>query len=250
VEKLSITIITYNEEKNIDRCLRSVQWADEIVVLDSFSTDRTVEICQRYGVRVEQETWQGYGKQKNLCAALAKNRWILNLDADEEVSPEGAEEIKALLREKFVHRAYDFPRKNFFGKRWIRYGGWYPDRIIRLYDKLQVRFSEGLVHEKLFPDDDVGSLREPLIHHSFTDMEDYVRRQNRYSTLYALEKSRAGWKAGWTHLCLRPPWMFLKTFFLRQGFREGFLGLFIAAAMAFYTFLKYAKTRSIDAGGG
>jgi len=113
-----------------------------------------------------------------------------------------------------------------------------------------VRFSEGLVHEKLFPDDDVGSLREPLIHHSFTDMEDYVRRQNRYSTLYALEKSRAGWKAGWTHLCLRPPWMFLKTFFLRQGFREGFLGLFIAAAMAFYTFLKYAKTRSIDAGGG
>ncbi len=241
MNQLSVVIITFNEEKNIERCLQSVQWADEIVVLDSFSTDRTLEICKRYTDCVFQGEWRGYGAQKNRCAEKSSHQWILNLDADEAVTPEGAEEIKRLLKNPLDCPAYDFPRKNYIGERWIRYCGWYPDRIIRLYDKRVVRFTEGKVHERLQPDDHVGGMQEPLLHFSFEDMADYVQRQNRYSTLAASERAGAGKKSGWANLILNPIWVFLKCYFLRQGFREGRLGLFVAASMAFYTFLKYAK---------
>lgn len=246
MEKLSVTIITRNEENNIERCLKSVQWAEEIVVLDTHSTDRTVEICRRFTDRVYQEEWQGYGKQKNLCAERAGHRWILNIDADEVISPACAEEIKKVLSGDPSHPVYRFPRKNLFGGRWVRYGGWYPDMISRLYDKTRVRFTDSAVHEKLLPDADAGVMKEALIHHSFSGMADYIDRQNLYSTLYAREKAGKGWVAGWTHLCLRPPLVFFKNFVLRQGFREGFLGFFLATSTAFYTFLKYAKTRFVE----
>ena len=243
MEKLSVTIITYNEEQNIERCLQSVKWVDEIVILDSFSTDKTLEICRRYTENVFQEPWQGYGKQKNLCAARASHQWILNLDADEELSSAGAEEIQKTLEVGPKHSVYRFPRKNFFAGRWVRFGGWYPDKIARLYDKNRVSFQETAVHERLHPLTDCGDLEEPLRHHSFSGMEDYIARQNRYSSLFAAEKGKAGFIAGWTHLYLRPPWVFVKNFLFRQGFREGFLGAFLAISMAYYTYLKYAKTR-------
>lgn len=245
MEKVSVVIITFNEEKNIERCLESVRWADEIVVVDTFSTDRTVEICRRFTDRVFQESWRGYGLQKNLCASKANNRWVLNVDADEVISPECAEAIRDVLASELKHPVYRFPRKNFFGNRWIRYAGWYPDLIARLYDRTCVAFSESVVHERLIPDSDVGLIDQPILHFSFDGMEDYVSRQNRYSSLYAEEKIRSGWKANWTHLYLRPPCFFFKTYFLRQGFREGFLGIFLSLAMAFYTYLKYAKTRAV-----
>ena len=245
MNKLSVTIITKNEEKNIERCLESVRWADEIIVLDSDSTDRTVEICRQFTDQVFCVSWNGYGQQKNLCAERAEHNWILNIDSDEEISPEGAEEIKEVLHGEPKHPLYHFPRKNFFAQRWVRYGGWYPDKISRLYDKTKVSFTESQVHEKLVPDEDVGSLHNPILHYSFTGMEDYIERQNRYSTLYAHEKKNNGFRAGWSHLVLRPPIAFLKNYFIRQGFRDGFLGLFLATAFAFYTFLKYAKTKSI-----
>ncbi|QPJ65629.1 MAG: glycosyltransferase family 2 protein [Candidatus Nitrohelix vancouverensis] len=241
MNQLSVVIISFNEEKNIERCLKSVQWADEIVVLDSFSTDRTLEICKRYTNCVFQGEWRGYGAQKNLCADKASHSWVLNLDADEAVTPEGAEEIQRMLSQQLEFPAYDFPRKNFIGERWIRFCGWYPDRIIRLYDKRVVRFTEGKVHERLQPDDRVGAMREALLHYSFHDMADYVQRQNRYSSLAASERAGSGKKSGWANLILNPLWVFLKCFFLRQGFREGRLGFFISASMAYYTFLKYAK---------
>ncbi len=193
-----------------------------------------------------QESWQGYGPQKNLCAGRASHQWILNIDADEEITPEGAEEIRKVLEAGPAHRVYDFPRKNFFGRRWVRYGGWYPDRIARLYDRSRVCFSDSRVHERLIPEGDKGAMKEPILHHSFESMEDYIDRQNRYSTLFAQDKIQKGWQAGWTHLYLRPWGVFFKNFVLRQGFREGFLGVFLAWSMAFYTFLKYAKTRSVN----
>lgn len=246
MEKLSVTIITRNEEHNIGRCLESVKWADEIVVLDTHSTDRTVEICRQFTDRVFCVDWHGYGKQKNLCADRATHNWILNIDSDEEISAEGAEEIKkVLLQGDPKQPVYDFPRKNYFAQRWVRYGGWYPDRISRLYNKAQVSFSESQVHEKLVPDVNVGSLKNPIHHYSFAGMEDYIERQNRYSTLYALEKKSQGFQANWSHLVLRPPAAFLKNYVIRQGFRDGMLGLFLAVSFAFYTFLKYAKTKSI-----
>lgn len=245
MEKISVTIITLNEEQNIKRCLQSLQWADEIVVLDTFSLDRTVEICKKFTDKVFQEKWHGYGQQKNLCASRTSYRWVLNIDADEVVSPECGEAIQRILKEGPNHPVYQFPRKNFFGHRWVRFGGWYPDNISRLYDKTRVSFKESQVHEKLDPDGDSGVIQKPLLHYSYQGFEDYIDRQNRYSTLYAEEKARAGWKANWTHLYLRPPLVFFKNFIVRQGFREGFLGMFLALSAAFYTYLKYAKTRKI-----
>ena len=244
MEKISITIITHNEEKNIERCLAGLKWADEIIVLDSFSNDKTVEICRRYTDRVYQENWSGFGRQKNLCAAKASHRWVLNLDADEVVSPEGAKEIRSELEKGPAHPVYSFPRKNHFGGRWVCHAGWYPDRIARFYDKTRVAFTEPFVHEKLYPDDDPGTFHEPLLHYSYTGMEDYIARQNSYSTLSAQERIKQGKGATYADLCLRPPWAFVKSFVFQQGFREGFLGFFLAVATAFYTFLKYAKTRS------
>ena len=244
MEKISVTIITHNEEANIERCLKSLGWADEIVVLDSFSGDRTVEICRRYTPHVYQEKWSGYGRQKNICAAKTSHRWVLNLDADEVVSPECAREIRAELEKGLAHAVYSFPRKNHFGGRWVRYAGWYPDYIARLYDKTCVSFTEPLVHEKLSPEADKGVLKQPLSHYSYLGMEDYIARQNRYSSLHAqdrIERGRGG--ASFLDICLRPPMAFLKSYFLQQGFREGFLGFFLAVSTAFYTFLKYAKTR-------
>jgi (heptosyl)LPS beta-1,4-glucosyltransferase len=245
MKKLSVTIITKNEEKNIKRCLESVKWVDEIIVLDTNSTDRTVEICRQFTDQVFCVDWHGYGKQKNLCSERASHDWILNIDSDEEISPDGAEEIRAVLRGDSKHAVYDFPRKNFFAQRWVRYGGWYPDRISRLYDKTRVSFLESLVHEKLVPDENVGALHHPILHYSFTGMEDYVERQNRYSSLYAQEKMKNGFKVTWSHLVLRPPAKFFKNYIIFQGFRDGFLGLFLAASLAFYTFLKYAKTKKV-----
>ncbi|MBC8284063.1 MAG: glycosyltransferase family 2 protein [Nitrospinae bacterium] len=244
MEKLSVTIITKNEEENIGRSLESLKWVDEIVVVDTNSSDRTVEICRQHTDQVFNETWHGYGKQKNICAAHAKNRWILNIDADEVVTPESAEEIQKVLQEGPQHPVYHLPRKNYFGDRWVRFGGWYPDRILRLYDKEKIAFSESQVHERLTPDNNAGSLKHPLIHYSYRDYEDYIKRQDRYSTLYAQEKMAKGFRANWMHLYLRPPLTFIKNFVLKKGFMDGFLGLFLAKNSAIYTHQKYAKTRS------
>ncbi len=247
MEKISITIITHNEEKNIERCLASLKWADEIVVLDSFSTDRTVEICRRYTPHVYQERWHGYGRQKNICAAKTSYRWVLNLDADEAISAECADAIRAELKNGPVHAVYCFPRKNYFGGRWVRYAGWYPDHIARLYDKARVSFTEPLVHEKLSPDKDMGVFQQPLWHYSYLGMEDYIARQNRYSTLYARDRLAKGrGRVSFIDICLRPPLAFLKSYILQQGFREGSLGFFLAVSTAFYTFLKYTKIRHPD----
>jgi glycosyltransferase involved in cell wall biosynthesis len=245
MKKVSVTIITYNEEANIVRCLESLSWADEIVVLDSFSTDRTPELCRKHTSKVYQEPWQGYGRQKNLCADKASHRWILNVDADEVVTAESAREILEELARGPRRSLYALPRKNFFGDRWVRFGGWYPDMILRLYDKSRVRFSELPVHERLTPDADAGCFNAPLLHYSYQGMEDYVARQNRYSSLYAQDLVRQGERATWPDLLFRPPLSFVKNFVIKQGFREGFLGLFLAVVGAFYTFMKYAKTRSV-----
>ena len=244
MEKISVTIITKNEEKNIGRCLESLKWADEIIVVDNDSEDRTVEICKQYTGQVFNQTWHGYGKQKNICAAKAQNRWILNIDSDEVVTPESAEEIQKVLKEGPQCPVYHLPRKSYFGDRWVRFGGWYPDRILRLYDKERVTFSETQVHERLTPDDNAGSLKNPLIHYSYTDREDYIQRQDRYSTLYAQEKRVNGFRANWTHLYLRPIFSFFKNYILKQGFRDGYLGFFLAKIATFYTHQKYAKTLS------
>ncbi|HLD18382.1 MAG TPA: glycosyltransferase family 2 protein, partial [Candidatus Nanoarchaeia archaeon] len=146
MQKISVTIITLNEEANIRACLESVKWADEILVSDSGSSDRTVEICKEYGAKVFNDVWLGFGKQKNLIAGRARNNWILNIDADERVTPELKKEIEEVLNNGDCE-GYNIPRKNFFSNKWIRHCGWYPDYNLRLYRRDKGRFNERNVHE-------------------------------------------------------------------------------------------------------
>ena len=174
MEKISVVIITLNEEKNIERCLKSVQWADEIIVLDCFSNDQTVDICLKYTDRVFQDNWHGYGMQKNLAAGKARYRWILNIDADEVISSACCEEIQLELKRGPCYSVYRFPRKNYIGTRWVVHGGWYPDWIFRFYDKTRVSFKELKVHECLYPIEDAGSFQQPIEHFSYQNIEDYI----------------------------------------------------------------------------
>jgi glycosyltransferase involved in cell wall biosynthesis len=246
---ISATIITLNEEKNIRDCLESLKWADEIIVSDTGSTDKTVEICQKFGARVFIDEWLGFGAQKNLCQERASSEWILNVDADERVTPELKEEILQAARNG-ARPGYFMPRKNFFGKRWIRHCGWYPDFNLRLYRKELGRFSEKRVHESVVLDEEAGYLKSPLIHLTYKDVADYLDRMQRYSTLAAEEMYANGKSAGLADLFFRPAFTFFKMLVLQRGFLDGTSGVVLSGLYACYTFAKYAKLREMRTGGG
>lgn len=247
MEKLSATVITYNEEPRIARCLESLRWADEIVVVDSGSTDGTVEVCRGYTDCIFRRPWDGYGAQKNFSSARASHDWVLNLDADEEVSPALREEIRSTLRGGPRCGGYRMPRRNYFGGRWIRRCGWYPDYTLRLFDRRRARFRERLVHEAVSTAAPVGTLRGVIEHYTYDGMSDYIDRLNRYSSLAAEELVREGRPLGVHRLYLDPLGAFLKTYVLRRGFLEGELGLSIALGSAYYAFAKYFKARRLAA---
>jgi len=240
MEKISATIITLNEEDNIRDCLESLKWADEILVSDSGSTDTTAEICREYGATVYTDSWLGFGRQKNLIAARAKNNWVLNIDADERVTPELKDE---LLRASASGGAdgYYIARKNYFGQRWIRHCGWYPDYNLRLYRKDRGAFSERSVHEAVEVKGKRARLKNHFIHYTYRDVADYLDRMQRYSTLAAKDMFEKGKKAGATDLLLRPPFTFFKMFVIKGGFLDGTAGAVLSFLYAAYTLSKYAK---------
>lgn len=238
--KLSATIITLNEEKNISECLGSLDFVDEIIVVDSGSTDRTEELCRANPkVRFFFQEWLGYGKQKNRAAELASHDWILNVDADERVS--------AKLRNSIEHvettqaTAARMPRENYFGARWIRYCGWYPDYALRLYDRRACSFSDRCVHESLESAGTIATLEGNLIHRTYADVADYLQRADRYSTLAAREMFQAGTKLLPGFLIIKPLATFIKLYFIRKGFLEGGIGFVLSVLYAHYTFCKYVK---------
>jgi len=242
MKKITATIITLNEEANIGACLESLKWADEIIVSDSKSSDATVKICESYGARVYTDKWLGFGRQKNLCQSRASNEWIFNIDADERAAPGLGEEIqKALQLGNAV--GYYMPRKNFFGDKWIRRCGWYPDLNLRLYKKDAGRFSERAVHEAVEVTGPTARLTTPLIHRTYKDVADYLRRMERYSTLAAEEMIKEGRKARAGDIIFRPVFTFIKMFLLRGGFLEGVTGLKLSGLYACYTYKKYIKLR-------
>lgn len=240
-EKVSVTVITFNEEREIGDCLQSVAWADEIVVVDSGSADRTVEIARKYTDKVVYHEWPGYAAQKNRAIGLATHDWILSVDADERVSPGLREEIQRLLESSPLAAGYRIPRKNFFLGRWIRHGGWYPDHVLRLFRRDSGHFAERKVHESVAVQGEVGLIRAPLEHYTYRSLADYYQRMDRYSTLAAEEMFERGKRAGIVDLLLRPWATFLKMFLLRQGFRDGMEGLLLSRLYSIYTFSKYAK---------
>jgi len=242
--KVSVTIIALNEEANIRQCLESVRWADEIIVSDSGSADKTVSICREYGARVYEDAWLGYGKQKNLCAGRAENAWILNVDADERITPELKDEMQRAV-EDGAKAGWFVARKNYFGARWIKHCGWYPDYNLRLYRKDKGSFNEPGVHEAVTVDGPTGRLKNPLVHRTYRDITDYFARMQRYSTLAAEELKSKGKRAGVAGILLRPCFTFLKMYVLKLGFLDGATGLTLSMLYACYTFAKYAKLREM-----
>jgi len=238
--KISATIITLNEEKNIADCLISLDFVDEIIVVDSGSTDKTEELCRANPrVRFFRQEWQGYGKQKNRAAELASHDWILNLDADERVTAPLRSSLEQ-FRETGLSAAR-MARENYFGPRWIRYCGWYPDYTVRLYDRRTCSFSDRCVHETLEHDGNIATLTGNLIHRSYSDISDYLQRADRYSTLAAREMHKAGKTIAPVYLLIKPAATFIKMYLIRKGFLEGRMGFVLSALYAYYTFCKYAK---------
>ena len=238
---LSVIIIALDEEQNIRACLESVRWVDEIVVCDSGSRDKTLEICREFTDRVYVDAWRGFGAHKNLCLDRAIHSWVFSLDADERVTPALRAAIEQVLADDEAMDGYDVPRQNFFLGRWIRSSGWYPDRVLRLFRKAKGRFRERAVHETVEIDGRVGHLEEPLEHHTYRTISEYLERMDRYSGLAAVELYREGRQAGLADVAFRPSLTFLRMYLLQGGFREGRSGLILAGLYACYTFAKYAK---------
>ncbi|MFH0953797.1 MAG: glycosyltransferase family 2 protein [Verrucomicrobiota bacterium] len=241
-EKISACVTAGNEEQKIRRCLQSLTWCDEIVVVDSFSTDRTVEISKEFTDRVYQHEWLGYVGQKNLIREMARSPWILFLDADEEVSPELREEILArfeTVTDPYV--GFQFPRQVYFLGKWIRHGEWYPDIKLRLFRKDR-GFSAGQEpHDHVVVDGPVQTLKGHLRHYTYDDIREHLETINRYSGITAQEKFRQGERFRWRHILFRPLLRFLRAYVLRHGFLDGTQGLIIASISAFGVFMKYAK---------
>jgi len=243
---LSAVVISFNEEKNIGACLDSLRFADEIVVVDSGSTDATLEIARRYTDKVFPLPWRGFGPQKQAAVERAIHDMVLNVDCDERVTPELAGEIGQLLAGEDVAAAYTVPRRTFVGGKEIRHCGWYPDRTTRLFVRSKARFSADLVHERVDVSGETRPLRNPLLHHSFTGIGEILGKMNRYSDLSAQQMFERGRKANVIDLALRPGFAFFKTFFLRMGFLDGFEGYMVATTTALLTFTKYVKLRELE----
>lgn len=237
---ISVVIVTKDEEKNIQDAIESVKNFSEIIVIDSYSSDQTVDICKKYTEKVFQEEWKGYAKQKQRGVDRASMPWVLILDADERLTPELESEISNALDDSNTSGFY-IPRKNFFLGRWIRHGGWWPDYTLRLFRKDKAFIEEREVHEKVVVQGSTKYLKNPMEHHTSRTISDFLKKLEDYSTLSAKEIGRRGCRPGILSLTFRPFLTFSKMFFLRLGFLDGKYGLILSLLYSYYTFLKYVK---------
>jgi glycosyltransferase involved in cell wall biosynthesis len=240
VPKLTVTVIARNESANLGAALDAVSWADEILVVDSRSTDDTADIARCRGARVIVRDWPGYSAQKNFAADEASHDWVLSLDADERVTPGLASEIRGLLRDEPSARGYRIPRVSFYLGRWIRSTDWYPDYQLRLYDRRVARWA-GLVHEGVDVDGPVGRLRADLQHLPYRDIAHHLQTIDRYTTLAARQMRERGVTVGIAGLVARPAGAFLRNYVARGGWRDGSVGLVVSVLNSYYVFLKFAK---------
>jgi len=240
--RLSVTVITLNEEDALRRCLESVAWADEIVVVDAESSDKTVEVARAFTDAVFVRPWRGFAAQKNFALDHASGDWVLSLDADEEVTPELRGEIVAVLeRPASDVAAYAVARRNIFWGAWVRHGGLYPDWQVRLLRRGRGRFGDVSVHESVRVDGTVVRLASPLLHRSYRDVADFLARADRYSSLAAADRLRHGPPVNAAELVLRPLGRFLGMYVLRAGFLDGWRGFLLAVLYAYYVFIRSAK---------
>jgi glycosyltransferase involved in cell wall biosynthesis len=248
VIKLSATIITFNEERNIARVIESLRCCDEILVLDSGSNDRTVEIAANLGARVVEASWHGYAAQKNIAAKLATYDWILALDADESVSEALEAEIWQIKKSGPKFDGYTVPRLAQYLGRWILHGGWHPDRKVRLFDRRKAKWIGEFVHESVKVEGTLGHLKSNLLHFTCSSLSEHLRSMERYTTLAAQEIASTQKNVTFARLLFDPAWTFFRTYVLRFGFLDGVEGLAVAYMASLYNFVKYAKARDMSPG--
>ena len=247
--KISAAIITYNEERNIARCIESLRCCDEIVVIDSGSTDRTVELATKLGARVLDVAWRGYAGQKNHASECCQNDWVLSLDADEALSEALEAEIWQIKKNGPEYDAYTMPRLAQYLGRWILHSGWHPDRKVRLFDRRRAKWVGNFVHESVVSGGRVGHLNANILHFTCNSLSEHLRTLDRYTTLAAEQLVSQKADIGWKELAVDPAWTFFRTYFLQRGFLDGYEGLAIAYMAAFYNFLKYAKAKNMSPRG-
>jgi glycosyltransferase involved in cell wall biosynthesis len=241
VTRLSVTVVTWNEESRLRACLESAAWADEIVVVDAESTDKTVAVAREFTDRIWVRPWPGFVAQKNFAVEQAAGDWVLSLDADEQVTPELRRRVAQILAADGPGDGYAVPRRNIFWGAWVRHGGLYPDYQLRLFRRRAGRFAGDGVHESVQVDGRVERVAEPLLHHSYRGLDDFVARSNRYSTLAARDWIGRGRRVRLGHLIFRPLGRFLSMYIIRLGFLDGWRGLVLAILYADYVFLRMAK---------
>ena len=238
---LSVVIITLNEARHIGACLDSVSFADEVIVLDSGSTDATCEIARARGARVTVVSdWPGFGPQKNRALDLATCDWVLSIDADERVTPELARSIQAVLTQS-AYSAWKIARLSRFGGRWIRHSGWWPDHVLRLFRRGSARFTEAAVHEKVVAQGEVGTLDGHFLHYPYADMAAMVAKVNRYSSDAAAMMHARGKTTSVAGIAGHAVWTFIRHYLVRRGFLDGKEGFILALTAAAGSFFRYTK---------
>ena len=240
-KRLSVTVITFNEEKNIRDCLMSVKWADEIVVIDSGSSDKTVEICRDFTDKIFFHPWTGMKEQKQHAVDKASHQWIFSIDADERLT----DAIKDFILQELNNPSYDgyrFPRQNYFLGKWMKHGGWYPDMVLRFFNRDKGYFGGINPHDKVIIESGkVRTINRPIIHNSYSSISQYLTKQNLYSSVSAAERVKAGKRVMPFLIPIKTVWKFLETYFIKLGLMDGFHGFVAAMGAAYSTFLKYVK---------
>lgn len=245
MNKISVVIITKNEERNIQRCIESVLFADEIIVYDSGSIDQTVSIARNLGAQVSVGDWMGFGPTKRHAVSLASNDWILSIDADEEVSINLKNELLKRRDSLNPEVGYRLPRLSNYLGRWVHHGGWYPDYQLRLFNRQFSNWNEDVIHEKVKAKS-VETFSSDLNHYVFNDVDHQVQTNNRYSTLQAMDMHRRGKKFSWFHFLTKPYVKFIECYFLKLGFLDGWVGYLIARNAAYSVLLKWAKLKEFS----
>jgi glycosyltransferase involved in cell wall biosynthesis len=239
---LSVILITKNEEANLKDCLESVSFADEIIVVDSQSSDKTQEIARSFGAKLEiTSDWPGFGLQKNRALSLATQDWVLSIDADERVTPELKQEILATIASPKAADCYAIPRSSWYCGRFMKHSGWYPDYVDRLFKRGTARFSEHLVHEHLLPEGSKGKLKHHFLHYSFRDFSQVLRKVDTYSSALAEQSFKQGKRSSVCKAFWHAVWAFIRTYIFRLGFLDGPQGLALAISNAEGTYYRYIK---------
>ncbi len=246
---LSVVIVTQNEEDRIKKCLDSVAWATEIIIVDAFSTDKTVEICKSYTDKIYSRHWDGFITQKNYALTLATKDWALSLDADEQLSEQLISEIKSVIdRKDNTCSAYSMPRKTYYLGRWMLHSGWYPDRKVRLVRKGFAIWGGFEPHDFLEVHGKVRELNGDILHYSFRNLSHHIRKLDYFTDAASLELIKSGRRSGVLDMIIHPAGMFFKMFILKKGFMDGIQGFIAASVSAFHVFMKYAKAWEIRKG--